>query len=122
MGDLDAQNSTAKEINLSWVNYLKRVAVKGFPQITTAPDARVGYQALMQCGGLGGMRINSVVLPLPPVTVQDAERQTDASGPEFYNVRFTTAVRPVGMLLDFAPCPRRLCCPAVLPWSGGIPT
>lgn len=39
-----ASQRVASEFKQSWILYLKDKKVKGFPQVTTAPDARTGYQ------------------------------------------------------------------------------
>ena len=38
--------------------------LQAFPHVTVAPTARLGYQFLMTCSGLGGLDVNTVVIPL----------------------------------------------------------
>ena len=40
------------------------LGLQAFPHVTVAPNARLGYQFLMTCGGLGGLDVNTVVIPL----------------------------------------------------------
>ena len=43
---------------------ITKAGIKAFPQVAIAPNARIGCQNLMLCGGLGGMRPNTLVMPL----------------------------------------------------------
>jgi solute carrier family 12 (potassium/chloride transporters), member 9 len=47
-----------------WQESFKEIGIKAFSHVVTSPTARTGYQFLLTCGGLGGLDINTVVLPL----------------------------------------------------------
>ncbi|ETV96376.1 hypothetical protein, variant [Aphanomyces invadans] len=43
-----------------WLDVIDSANLKAIPQVLVAPSIRHGYQALMQCSGLGGMDVNTV--------------------------------------------------------------
>ncbi|CAK4084568.1 unnamed protein product [Aphanomyces euteiches] len=60
-GPLTAE--TAAEANRRrqhWHNLIVDLKLKAIPHVLVAPTRRDGYESLMQCGGLGGLDINTV--------------------------------------------------------------
>jgi len=54
-------------INAEWISFIHRNKIKAFPQIAIASnrdEQLLGYRNLLSLGGLGPMKINTVVLPL----------------------------------------------------------
>jgi potassium/chloride transporter 9 len=56
-------NLKRTEQSQAWMSYLSDSNLKAIPQIVVAKDEIEGYRALMQTAGIGGMQINTVVLP-----------------------------------------------------------
>mmetsp|Transcript_1954 Transcript_1954/g.4868 ORF Transcript_1954/g.4868 Transcript_1954/m.4868 type:complete len:537 (+) Transcript_1954:3-1613(+) len=64
---LGSLRETFKEVRsrrMLWQEANRKNQIKAFPHVTVAPSIRVGYQFLITCGGLGGLDINTVVVPL----------------------------------------------------------
>ena len=53
-----------KTKRVRWQESFKDLGIKAFSHVTAARSARDGYQFLLTCGGLGGLDINTVVIPL----------------------------------------------------------
>lgn len=53
-----------ERIRSGWSKYITDRGIKAFPQEVIAPTVRLGYQFLMQGSGIGGLRCNTVALPL----------------------------------------------------------
>ena len=53
--------------------------VKAFSQIAIAPSARLGYQSIVTCHGLGAMNANTVVIPFvsPEAMAQTSHKKMD---------------------------------------------
>lgn len=83
VGDMDILNKEILALRRSMMTMIQREKIKALPQVSIAPDARLGYQNLMLCSGLGGMRPNTVVLPLID---SDVKCVTNDRG--YYQVRF----------------------------------
>ena len=64
MGPFEKLSSLALETRKAWMSFVDEAGVKALPQVTIARCARSGFQNLMLCSGLGGMRPNTVVLPM----------------------------------------------------------
>ena len=64
VGDLRVLSGEALSIRESWEAFIAKAHIKAFPQVAVAPTARIAYQNLMLCSGLGAMRPNTVVLPM----------------------------------------------------------
>jgi potassium/chloride transporter 9 len=63
VGDF-AKKEVNQKIRDGWSKYITDRGIKAFPQEVIAPTVRLGYQFLMQGSGLGGLRCNTVVMPL----------------------------------------------------------
>eukprot|EP00475_Leptophrys_vorax_P031163 TRINITY_DN4712_c0_g1_i1.p1 TRINITY_DN4712_c0_g1~~TRINITY_DN4712_c0_g1_i1.p1 ORF type:complete len:892 (-),score=224.55 TRINITY_DN4712_c0_g1_i1:1370-3667(-) len=64
VGDFDHLQEPAAQLKSEMVNFIENSDLKGFPQVTIAPTARLGFQSLLQLSGLGAMSPNTVVVPL----------------------------------------------------------
>ena len=64
VGDLHDKFGAVEEKRARWQEGFKFLGIKAFSHVTAAPTARLGYQFLLTCGGLGGLDINTVVIPL----------------------------------------------------------
>ncbi|KAF0684063.1 Aste57867_23984 [Aphanomyces stellatus] len=57
-----ATAAAAQDRHLDLLDVVRGAKLKAIPQVLVARTTRDGYQALMQCAGLGGMDINTVAL------------------------------------------------------------
>ena len=64
VGDLHEKFEAVEDKRKRWQDGFKNLGIKAFSHVTAAPNARLGYQFLLTCGGLGGLDINTVVIPL----------------------------------------------------------
>ena len=62
-GTPDANVAAAsRTLRQSWYNYIGQAKVKAFFELCVAPSCRVGFNNLMLSAGLGGMKVNTVIL------------------------------------------------------------
>eukprot|EP00947_MAST-08B_sp_MAST-8B-sp1_P003936 g3936.t1 len=64
VGSVPHYAETARRLQASWLAYIQRHKVKAFPQVLVAPTLRSGHQFLLQGSGLGGLRCNTLAVPL----------------------------------------------------------
>ena len=64
VGQYGRHADEVREIRGSWLRFIDQSGIKAFPQLCTAPSARLGFQSLLQMAGLGAMTPNTVVLPM----------------------------------------------------------
>eukprot|EP00040_Diaphanoeca_grandis_P027474 m.156509 g.156509 ORF g.156509 m.156509 type:complete len:941 (-) comp30999_c0_seq1:52-2874(-) len=64
IGTLKDCAKTVRKMRTIWQDENRKLGIKAFPHVSVAPSAQLGYQFLMTCGGLGGLDINTVVIPL----------------------------------------------------------
>lgn len=65
LGDLGDVGARLRPLRHAWLDFIETARIKAFAELTVAPTARVGYQSLVMCSGLGGLKPNTVCLPLP---------------------------------------------------------
>ena len=88
VSDLAGKNALNTKIRDGWHKYITDRGIKAFPQEVISPTVRLGYQFLMQGSGLGGLRCNTVAMPLyrPSVEPTTSESRTQLNrGVSFYN-------------------------------------
>ena len=64
LGTFREANSLVCKVNEQWWRFIRRAKLKAFPKATAGMSFREGTQQLIHCGGLGGMTVNTVVVPL----------------------------------------------------------
>ena len=69
-----------ERIRSGWSKYITDRGIKAFPQEVIAPTVRLGYQFLMQGSGIGGLRCNTVALPLFSESRESANQGNDVGG------------------------------------------
>ena len=70
-----------ERIRSGWSKYITDRGIKAFPQEVVAPNMRLGYQFLMQGTGIGGLRCNTIALPL----FRNDDAEYDSSQPVTQN-------------------------------------
>eukprot|EP00939_MAST-03C_sp_MAST-3C-sp1_P000184 g184.t1 len=64
VGDVFALADSCRNLRHKWVEQIRGSHIKALPKVTIAPSTRLGYQFLMISSGIGGLDLNTVVLPL----------------------------------------------------------
>ena len=64
IGTMEDKYADVKVKRQQWRETYKLLGIKAFSHVTAARSARDGYQFLLTCGGLGGLDVNTVVIPL----------------------------------------------------------
>ncbi|KAJ3348968.1 hypothetical protein GGF32_005889 [Allomyces javanicus] len=77
VGSLDEQLLPYKATVRKWTSTVKHMGVKAFVHVDVAPSVRVGAQSILLGAGLGAMKPNVVLLPLPPA---------DTPSPDFLGI------------------------------------
>ena len=76
-GDFTDLNPAAQRVKKAWQRIILQAKIKAFSQIAIAPSARLGYQSIVTCHGLGAMNANTVVIPfITPAVMARAAQQT----------------------------------------------
>ena len=63
VGDIDDKAEYARRVRQALYALLRSAQLKAFPQVSINASGRDGFSTLMQCSGLGGMVVNTVVVP-----------------------------------------------------------
>eukprot|EP00730_Choanoeca_flexa_P006996 TRINITY_DN12262_c0_g1_i3.p1 TRINITY_DN12262_c0_g1~~TRINITY_DN12262_c0_g1_i3.p1 ORF type:complete len:937 (+),score=236.23 TRINITY_DN12262_c0_g1_i3:83-2893(+) len=63
VGSLDTYHRVADSLRRYWADFVKQAKLKAFVHTTCADEARAAYRVLISASGLGGLSINTVVLP-----------------------------------------------------------
>eukprot|EP00045_Choanoeca_perplexa_P015906 m.206806 g.206806 ORF g.206806 m.206806 type:complete len:938 (-) comp17113_c0_seq1:1520-4333(-) len=63
VGSLDNYHRVADSLRRYWADFIKQAKLKAFVHATCADEARAAYRVLISASGLGGLSINTVVLP-----------------------------------------------------------
>lgn len=69
VGPLSERLTRLPVLRGAWLDFIQRFKIKAFPEFGVAPTARVALHNLVLNAGLGGMKANLVVLPMPPSKV-----------------------------------------------------
>ena len=64
VGDVFKLAKPCHALRKNWLKQIKGSSVKAIPKVIISPSTRLGYQFLMTGGGVGGLDINTVVIPL----------------------------------------------------------
>ncbi|EDQ92939.1 uncharacterized protein MONBRDRAFT_17154, partial [Monosiga brevicollis MX1] len=63
VGSFDVYHRVADTLRLYWGEFVRDAKLKAFVHTTCAEDARAAYRVLISASGLGGLSINTVVMP-----------------------------------------------------------
>jgi solute carrier family 12 (potassium/chloride transporters), member 9 len=72
-GEFTFANTTCGETYNKWLGHIFDSKMKAIPLVVAATNGREGYRMLMQTSGLGGMQVNTVVIPWTTVRSFDYE-------------------------------------------------
>ena len=64
LGEVEALHGTIDGVRSGFISAIDKMKLKAFPDVTVAQDYRTGCQNLMMLAGLGGMKPNTVVVPM----------------------------------------------------------
>eukprot|EP00049_Salpingoeca_infusionum_P003406 m.66341 g.66341 ORF g.66341 m.66341 type:complete len:950 (+) comp12112_c1_seq1:280-3129(+) len=63
VGELTELHPLSLRLRTAWTEFFQTTKLKSFIHTTTSPQPRQAYQVLQDASGLGGMNVNTVVLP-----------------------------------------------------------
>uniref|UniRef100_K3X2D1 Amino acid permease/ SLC12A domain-containing protein n=1 Tax=Globisporangium ultimum (strain ATCC 200006 / CBS 805.95 / DAOM BR144) TaxID=431595 RepID=K3X2D1_GLOUD len=87
-----SSNAVCGEKYNQWLGHIFDAKLKAIPQVVVSTQAREGYRMLMQTSGLGGMQINTVVIPWMNVGAGDKAKRNV--------IDTTSALDYIGLLSD----------------------
>ena len=64
IGDVFKLAKPCHDLRKKWLKQIRGSSVKAIPKVIISPSTRLGYQFLMTGGGVGGLDINTIVIPL----------------------------------------------------------
>jgi hypothetical protein len=65
VGDFEGHMTLCSQLRSAWTNFMQIHKVKAFSQVCSADSLRDAVRMLLMVGGLGGMSVNTVCIPLP---------------------------------------------------------
>eukprot|EP00042_Codosiga_hollandica_P055359 m.772359 g.772359 ORF g.772359 m.772359 type:complete len:983 (-) comp59097_c0_seq7:2715-5663(-) len=72
-GNFDTYVDIAKNLRLGWINFIRDFHVKAFPHFTISSNFKEGAESLLLGAGMGGIKCNTLCLPLSTKWVHHGE-------------------------------------------------